>query len=95
MPLSWMMLRKQGALTNVETWLLFDPPIKIPGYVPVHNRPNKPDYDVTFAPRVCAVSRWLPANKYVVFDYLNDPGCAEFHVIRFFIALKYCLSTVV
>jgi len=35
MPLSWMMLRKQGALTNVETWLLFAPPIKIPGYVPV------------------------------------------------------------
>jgi len=25
MPLSWMMLRKQGALTNVETWLLFAP----------------------------------------------------------------------
>ena len=35
MPLSWMMLRKQGALTKVETWLLFAPPIKIPGYVPV------------------------------------------------------------
>jgi len=64
MPLSWMMLRKQGALTNVETWLLFDPPIKIPGYVPVHNRPNKPDYDVTFAPRVCAVDGCLRTNMW-------------------------------
>jgi len=26
MLLSWMMLRKQGALTNVETWLLFAHP---------------------------------------------------------------------
>jgi len=26
MPLSWMMLRKQVALTNVETWLLFVAP---------------------------------------------------------------------
>jgi len=25
MPLSWMMLRKQGAITKVETWLLFAP----------------------------------------------------------------------
>ena len=37
MPLSWMMLRNQGALTNVETWLLFAPLIKIPGYVPGGN----------------------------------------------------------
>jgi len=27
MLLSWMMLRKQRALTNVETWLLFAPPV--------------------------------------------------------------------
>ena len=41
---------------------------------PLCNRPNKPVYDVTFAPRFCVVSRWLPANKSVVFDYLSDPG---------------------
>jgi len=35
--------------------------------------------------------------KAVVFDYriLVIRVCAEFNVIRFFIALKYCLSTVV
>ena len=38
------------------------------------NRPNKPVCEVTFAPRFCVVSRWLPANKSVIFDYLSDPG---------------------
>jgi len=41
---------------------------------PLRNHPNKPVYDVTFAPRFCAVGRWLPANKAVIFDYFSDPG---------------------
>ena len=57
---------------------------------PLRNRPNKPANDVTFAPRFCVVSRWLPANKAVIFDYVSDPGLRRFHVICFFIAPKYC-----
>jgi len=41
---------------------------------PLRNHPNEPVYDVTFSLRVCAVSRWLPANKAVIFDYLRDPA---------------------
>jgi len=37
-------------------------------FIPLHNHPNKPTCDVKFAPRFCVVSRWLPANKSMVFD---------------------------
>jgi len=37
MHLSWMMIRKQGALkSNAETCMLFAPPIKIPSYGPAY-----------------------------------------------------------
>ena len=52
---------------------------------------------IKFAFRFCAVSRWLPANKALVFDYriLVTQVCTKFHVTRFFMGLTYCLSTVV
>ena len=63
---------------------------------PLCNYPNKPVYNVTFTIRFCVRMMaackqghgfWLPI--------LVTRVCAEFHVMRFFIALKYCLSTVV
>ena len=45
-----------------------------PIFKPLRNRPNKPVYAVTFISRYCVISRWLPANKAVIFYYLSDPG---------------------
>ena len=65
------------------------------------NRPNKPVYDITFALRFLRGKQMVAREQTRVayapwwLTILGTQVYAEFDVIRFFIALKYCLSTVV
>jgi len=59
---------------------------------PLHNRPSEPFYDITFAPRFCTADGCLWTRPWFL-TILVTQVYVEFHVIRFFIALNYCLST--